>query len=681
MWLQFFLTALVAAAILLAPGLSSLIASSKFRWDRIGYVPLISFAIYGLNGVVLGAMQFRLSWFSFVLLASITGLLFGILLLLLLKDDSSVEGSRESSSKPNEYFKLILIYVTMALGVACVVFVKNLDGPASFIQEIDNVWHLDVIEQFASTNIYSSLSASFYPESKLGFIPPYDATPGFYPASWHTVVALCMAAFDVPATLAVNAVNFVLVGLVYPLSLSTLMFALFKDRKLLFYGSVLSLAFVAFPWQLLVFGPIYPNLAGFALVPALCASFIQSIGPSSEVDNRGLYIFIVAMGIFAELFTQPNGAFTAALLLSPYLVYRIYVEVKARINCDSWQSVIPILVGIVVTVLIAIVWYVLYKHPFMHDTVTFNWPSLSSVPRAIYNTVSLALNYNAIPQFFLSILVICGFVRCFKDPSHTWLAFSFLLASLVLVISTSIEGSLKQYLAGFWYTDTYRLSANVVLAAIPLSVIGLGGILDFCSRYFISKSRAFVEVIPLFVPLIFLLYLVCSTIILPGGERMPLPFGDMENKIEISNRRFRINVLSNDEINFVNQVIDVVPEGALILNSPNDGSCFLPSFTDLNLYYRDVNTSERSSETEESRAIRLSLDNYASDESVNAAVMSTDAEYVLLLDADGSFNDFRRYMISYDPNQWIGFNRISDDTPGFEVVLKDGDMRLYRILV
>ena len=59
------------------------------------------------------------------------------------------------------------------------------------------------------------------------------------------------------------------------------------------------------------------------------------------------------------------------------------------------------------------------------------------------------------------------------------------------------------------------------------------------------------------------------------------------------------------------------------------------------------------------------------------------AHYVLLLDQgdnmvdkDGSGKLFTWDWYSY---QWEGLRTITDDTPGFEVVLSEGDMRLYRI--
>ena len=55
-----------------------------------------------------------------------------------------------------------------------------------------------------------------------------------------------------------------------------------------------------------------------------------------------------------------------------------------------------------------------------------------------------------------------------------------------------------------------------------------------------------------------------------------------------------------------------------------------------------------------------------------------EAEYVLLLDAGGEYEG-RGWFWSYYDTQWTGLNAITDDTPGFELLLARDDMRLYRI--
>ena len=51
----------------------------------------------------------------------------------------------------------------------------------------------------------------------------------------------------------------------------------------------------------------------------------------------------------------------------------------------------------------------------------------------------------------------------------------------------------------------------------------------------------------------------------------------------------------------------------------------------------------------------------------------------LQLDQNGK-HDGNHFLFSYEQNDWFGIDRIDDDTPGFEIVLSEGDMRLYRIL-
>ena len=55
------------------------------------------------------------------------------------------------------------------------------------------------------------------------------------------------------------------------------------------------------------------------------------------------------------------------------------------------------------------------------------------------------------------------------------------------------------------------------------------------------------------------------------------------------------------------------------------------------------------------------------------------ARYVLILDQGKSFRGQPKPN-SYDDALWTGLMAITDDTPGFEVILSEEDMRLYRIL-
>ena len=137
--------------------------------------------------------------------------------------------------------------------------------------------------------------------------------------------------------------------------------------------------------------------------------------------------------------------------------------------------------------------------------------------------------------------------------------------------------------------------------------------------------------------------------------------------------------MTNQELEFSKKAIATIPEGSLIINEPNDGSGFLYSLFGANLYYRKFDLPSLEGEREDSQVIRFNLSNYSSDTQVQEAVDNIDAKYVILLDQGENDGEERQRFWSYYPEQWTGIEGISDDTPGFTIILAKDDMRLYKI--
>ena len=57
------------------------------------------------------------------------------------------------------------------------------------------------------------------------------------------------------------------------------------------------------------------------------------------------------------------------------------------------------------------------------------------------------------------------------------------------------------------------------------------------------------------------------------------------------------------------------------------------------------------------------------------------AQYVLLLDQGVPYDEGRWLIQTGEDYEmgWEGLANLADDTPGFETILADGDMRLYKI--
>ena len=140
-------------------------------------------------------------------------------------------------------------------------------------------------------------------------------------------------------------------------------------------------------------------------------------------------------------------------------------------------------------------------------------------------------------------------------------------------------------------------------------------------------------------------------------------------------------MLSAEELDFSKRALSMIPPGSLVLNEPNDGSVFLYSLCDANMYYRQFALpSNPDEETGASRLLRESLAEVTENVDVQNAVHSLGAQYLLVLDLEGHADNRRRYLPSYSPDQWSGIDAVNDATPGFEVLMSEGDMRLYRIV-
>lgn len=79
----------------------------------------------------------------------------------------------------------------------------------------------------------------------------------------------------------------------------------------------------------------------------------------------------------------------------------------------------------------------------------------------------------------MAVLVFVGCCICFAKRSNRWIVVSLAVSAAISVAASSSEGDLKHLLAGFWYTDTFRIASMVVIASIPLASIGLNGVIGF----------------------------------------------------------------------------------------------------------------------------------------------------------------------------------------------------------
>jgi hypothetical protein len=168
------------------------------------------------------------------------------------------------------------------------------------------------------------------------------------------------------------------------------------------------------------------------------------------------------------------------------------------------------------------------------------------------------------------------------------------------------------------------------------------------------------------------------TLHLPNDYNPQSPFNSVYKSLGTIYAQDADRVYGAEEVAFVDKALQMIPEDALVVNSPHDGSVFSYGVNHLNAYFRSVSLKRL---TDDAKAITRKLNHYATDPKVQEAVRNTGAQYVLQLDHGVSYEDLNKLPQFYESRKfkWKGIDRIDDNTPGFTVVLSDGDMRLYRI--
>lgn len=698
MWVDFFVSYVTATLLLYLPGLPFALGLRGKLYDGVILAPLVTFVGASAVAIVYSKLGISSSWLGLLLPVFLAGLLLFVCRLGIDVSYKKQLFSRNETCCKSHDWLLLLLSIVAAFVVGMFFFVKTLDGPASFNQGPDNVHHLALIETFTKTGFYSPLSTTLYPASE-GFIAPSgaDASSGsFYPSAWFCWASLVSQAASVSTPIAANVTLFALLSISWPTSVYFFIRHLFpNDIYIKGSASLAGIAFSAFPWMLLYFGPLYPNFAGLAFVPMVGTLFLEAIDFDTEHRAASSIFFVV--GLLSLVLLHTNSVFTLAVIMIPAVisyVYRWSIRILSqffRSFSDGRRKAIALIVSAIAVVLVYALWKYINGLPFLESIVSYPWYPYSSIRQELVNIFLLAYR-SPQAQIPLAVMVIAGAIWLSKQRNFRWILSSYLLTCIMVFVAATREDWIDELLNGFWYTDPYRIAANAAIAAIPLAACGLAVFLkrapNACRRIisFVSpeteasarkvrfkESAAYAACIAVFALLNFY-----PNFEIPGIATITTAFGQIEDDLTYTNASVG-TVLDKSEQDFLEDVSEVVGED-LVINLPDDGSLFGYSVYGINMFYRSPGMEAYGNDTEQSKLFRYSLDELSYNPSVQEAVKSSGARYVLLLDSGEELEEYpREYFDHYWEGGWVGLDAITPDTEGFTLVMHEGDMYLYRI--
>lgn len=677
MWASFFLCAAVIVLALYLPGYLLLRGARLSRTLSLGAAPLVSVTGFCLVAIALGFTPVPCGWPNVLLPVLAAGALaFGL-----------SRWKRPCFAAPDrKRVGLLFLYLATGALVCLYVFVKPLDSPESFYCRFDNQTHYNLARHFVDVGDWSTLHRGDGAAS-------HPATSGYYPSAWHLMAALTFSLTSIDLPIVFNALNAVLAGFTYPLSSLALMTVLFpRRRSVIAAGAVATMAFACFPWVFLLKGQLLANLISFSLLPAALALVVHPFGKGSlrrwnAVGGAG----ILAVAFFGV--AHPNGLFAALVFLAPCLIHQA-AETLRRSPCLALNNPLrhPTLVWLIGAVLCYTVWQLMLYAPPLQQVVLYdNKGNLNlSWPESFYAAAAFSLYPEQPPQWILAFVCLVGIVALVRRR-RAWLALPGTYMLLVYAACRCVDAgyTLRTFLAGFWYSDPYRILCCAEIFLVPVAAAGLAFLANLAAR---KARRLSLKHTLTLVLAAFSLVNFFPVFVVPSEHDLPrdaeeshfaptvgTAFGYFHLLLEKGYDMGAEQIYGADEEAFVRKALEKMPPDALVINDPHDGSAFAYGLNGLNTYYRHIDLG---TETDESPLIREHLSELASDPEVAQAIQDTGALYVLQLDYGASHEDGIWLMQTNENNlkNFAGIEAVNEDTPNFETILKKGDMRLHRIV-
>ena len=470
MWLEFFQSVVVIIALLYVPGVILLHASGMSKPWALVSVPLVSCALYFIEGEIFSALNIPIPLAVMVLVPLLIAVLVnGYVYYVAPKHKEDLRGEKPVKSKAIRIVKqltspvpaficeelplwTLLLYVAIGLLTVGFLFLPTLPSASSFVQGWDIVHHLDVTQAMIESQKYSSIHYDFYSTVEASITPWEPGTSGFYPSGWNIIVALTTQLVSTTVPIAGNALNFVSAAIIFPLSIcSVIAKVLPKHRIALISGAFVCLAFFVFPWSLLIYGPIFPNTVAFCVMPSIWWVFMQMTRSKTPKHDLIWLIVMFVLGLITLFILHPSTIFSSIVVLLPWSFARIG-ESKRRVVLFGKQ-IKPVTLAYVFFIFALVIWSVFYYVLIVRGVaLNFWWSAYSSLQDAILHALgmdfigqSYAGGELVSPQPILSICVLVGAVWTFKHKQARWMVSEGISLGILVYRSVPHCGKLRHY--------------------------------------------------------------------------------------------------------------------------------------------------------------------------------------------------------------------------------------------
>lgn len=646
-WFEALPAALTAVGWLLGPGLALGYAVGLRGLAALGMAPTFSLLLVSITAVV--GQKAGIRWSAwFVLGVTVVFVIGGVVVSLLLR-----RVAVPRAADPARTLLVSAAGIVPAAVFGWFVVVNAMGTPGELSQSYDAIFHYSAISYILDSGSASSLT--------MITLGNPSTTPGFYPAGWHAVTSLVVLSSGVSIPAAANVVAWAIAAVVWPVGCLVLVRQIVgRNTAAMFITPVLAVTFTAFPWGLLGFGVLWPNLLGLALVPAGLAAVLAATRLANQ-DVIGIRrsFALAPLVLIACGFAHPNALFSlAALAIFPFITILIRYALRMFREGRPWRSLLVVLAWIVAFMG---VWYFVATTPALQVVRQQYWAPFETPAMAIGEALLNATNHRP-ALWALSALTITGLFVAWRRVDRRWLLGAAAATTFLFVLTASLNQPRTQIFTGYWYNDSYRLAAMLPIIGVPLAVLAVLLIATKIGEWLPTEGR-----FPLLrTPTALVLLITALVVPLTKGLYFTTHTSLIRMTYELAERKQ--NTLVDDaEETFLPKLAAAVPGDAVVANNPWDGSAMMLATTRHKALFQHVEIPW----SEDQKYIAKHLREAATDPEVCAAASRLGVRYMLL--ANKTFWTLDARLKNYPG---IG----EPEKPGaFELVASEGSIKLYKL--
>ena len=653
-WLPAVPGLLGAVLLVLGPGLVVGYALGVRGISAWGLAPPLSLSVLTTAAALAPVMH--VSWTPWLYLAATVtaGLLaYGLALLIRhLSRDRPDRSERAREPAHTSAFAAAGVLLGAVLVLAAVL--PGIGSPDELVDSTDVAAHLNRIRRFLETGNFSFLA----PDGR----PPYPR--GFHDLAGTLAQGVAGLTDGRGLVTAANLTAVVISAVVWPIGFVALSrLCLGRQGVVLVAAGVLAAAFTTFPYVLLGWGVLWPNLLGTALLPGVLGPAlvaVRCVAPVPGLPSR-LAVGSTLAALPGLTFAHPNALVSLVFFILAAVGTRLGLRCRYGSRVDARRAGVGLAVLLLGTVVGLMAIPRLSQQ--VADTASYDWKAHGSLVSSLRDVALLGLQVGRLPWGLLVVMVI-GAVFCAQRARLWWVLVAWAGCVLLFVFSATGQPGWGPLLTGYWYNDKVRLAA---LTTIPAGLLAVAGTVVAAHALWrllgpLSHGRwtAPVRRLALATSAAAAVALVVT---LTGGVNHD-ETRSLVDRYYHPGEVYQVLLLPEEEA-ALQRLAGLIPDGVMTADVPSNGSVFLYALD----YRRVLFDSLLLDSNPDHALIGLHLKDAATRTDVCDALRRSNVQYAVTGPV--------RYWLSF-PDRTSGMEALAG-TPGFVEEGAAGPYRLYRI--